>query len=108
MRIIPKFQVGGQMAPQEEAPMEEAPMQEAPAQGQPQEDPMAMLIQAAVQALQTQDCQIAMQVCQALAQAAQQGAPEEAQGEPVFARKGCKVVRRIKKSACGSKMKKKC
>ena len=39
--------------------------QAAPAGG---EDPMMQLIQAAAQALQGQDCNLAMQVCQALIQ----------------------------------------
>ena len=70
--------------------------QEAPAGA---EDPMMQLIQAAAQALQGQDCNLAMQVCQAFLEIVQQmqgGAPEEPQGEPVF-RRGGTLVRRIKK-----------
>ena len=51
------------------------------------------------QALQSQDCQMAMQVCQAFLELVQQmqgGAPAEPQGEPVF-RKGGVLVGRIKK-----------
>ncbi len=111
MKVTPKnfktrkFQMGGTMeqgAPVEE-PMQggEAPVEEpAPAEGG-QEDPMMMLAQMSAQALQNQDCQMAMQVCQAFVQIAQQmqggGAPAEEQGEPVFAKKGAKLIRRIKK-----------
>lgn len=86
------------MAPAEEqmAP-EGAPVEGAPAEGG--QDPMMMLAEAAAQALQAQDCQIAMQVCQGLMALVQQmggGAPQEPQGEPVF-KKGGVLLRRIKK-----------
>ena len=93
MKFINKFQEGGAMAPQGGAP--------APQGG---EDPMAMLMQGAQQALDGQDCQVAMQVCQMLLElaggAAQGGAPQEAapapaEGEPVY-RMGGRLVRRIK------------
>ena len=69
------------------------------------EDPMAMLMQGAKQAVQAQDCEIAMQVCQMLlelagaqaapAQAAPaEAAPAPAEGEPVY-RRGGRLVRRI-------------
>lgn len=93
-----KFQQGGPIEQAAPAPEEQMVEQEAPAAG-PQEDPMAMLAQGAMQALQTQDCQIAMQVCQGLLQLLQQAmgqAPEEPQGEPVF-RKGGVLSRRIRK-----------
>ena len=58
------------------------------------------IAQMAAQALQTQDCQAAMQVCDAFMQIvtqAQGGAPQEApQGEPVY-RRGGTLVKRIKK-----------
>lgn len=73
----------------------------APEQGQ---DPMAMLMQGAQQALQAQDCEVAMQVCQMLLELAGGGAPQEAapaeaapvpaEGEPVY-RRGGKLSRRI-------------
>lgn len=108
MKITPKnqvskFQVGGPMpagAPAE-APAAggAAPVdQPAPEQGGEQ-DPIMMLAEMSAQALQAQDCQMAMQVCQAFLEIVQQmqgGAPEEPQGEPVF-RKGGTLVRRIKK-----------
>ncbi len=65
------------------------------------QDPMAMLLEGAAQAVQNQDCQIAMQVCQMLmemANGAAAPAPEAApapQGEPVY-KKGGRLVRRIK------------
>ena len=69
------------------------------------EDPMAMLLQGAQQAVQAQDCQIAMQVCQMLLELAGGGgapaeaapaeaAPAPAEGEPVY-RRGGRLVRRI-------------
>lgn len=92
MRIIPrKFQEGGaiETEPIEEVPVQEQPTeQEAPQGG---EDPMMMLVQLSMQALQNQDCQAAMQVCQMFIQLAQQSAQPS---EPVFARKGAKLVRR--------------
>lgn len=92
---VKKHQQGGAMMPAEEstAPVEEAPVNEG---GQ---DPMMALAEAAAQALQSQDCQIAMQVCQGLISLIQQmsgGATEEPQGEPVF-KKGGVLLRRIKK-----------
>lgn len=87
MQFIKKFQEGGA-----------APT--APQQGQ--EDPTAVLMQGAQQAVQNQDCQVAMQVCQMVvemlggggAPAQEQAAPEE--GEPVY-RMGGRLSRRIKK-----------
>ena len=68
------------------------------------EDPMAMLMQGAEQAIQAQDGQIAMQVCQMLLELSGGGAPAEAapaeaapapaEGEPVY-RRGGKLLRRI-------------
>ena len=78
----PKFlQEGGQM---------EAPAQAAPAEGGGQ-DPMAQLLEAAAQAVQTQDGQLALQVCQALVEMAGGGQPAPEQ-EPVY-RRGGKLVR---------------
>ena len=69
------------------------------------EDPTAMLLQGAQQAVQGQDCEMAMQVCQMLIEALggggspQEAAPHEAapapaEGEPVY-RRGGRLVRRI-------------
>lgn len=86
---VPFMQEGGAI---EEQPVEQAP--EAPAEGGG-EDPTQQLLMACQQALETQDCQLAMQVCQALMQMAGGGAPEAApQGEPVY-RRGGKLVKRI-------------
>lgn len=93
MKLGRKFQEGGAM------PAGAAP--QGPEGGQ---DPMAMLMQGAQQAIQAQDCQIAMQVCQMLLELAGGGAPAEAapaeaapapaEGEPVY-RRGGKLLRRI-------------
>ena len=93
MKLISKFQEGGAMAPQGGAP--------APQGG---EDPMAMLLQGAQQAIEGQDCQVAMQVCQKIHELAGGGAqggapapaaaPAPAEGEPVY-RRGGRLVRRI-------------
>ena len=86
MKLGRKFQEGGPM----------------PA-GAPQgggEDPMMMLAQGAQEALQSQNCEVAMQVCQMILElmgGAQGGAPAEAapaEGEPVY-RRGGRLVRRI-------------
>lgn len=104
MKFVPtkevkKFQQGGEIAPAEQpATPEAAPTEGAPA-GEGGQDPMMMLAEAAAQALQSQDCQIAMQVCQGLMALVEQmagGAPQEPQGEPVF-KKGGILLRRIKK-----------
>ena len=93
MKLGRKFQEGGAM-----------PAGAPAASPQGGEDPMAMLIQGAQQAVQSQDCQIAMQVCQMLLELAGGGAPAEAapaeaapapaEGEPVY-RRGGRLVRRI-------------
>ena len=94
MKLGRKFQEGGQMPAG------------APAASQGGKDPMAMLIQGAQQAVQAQDCQIAMQVCQMLLELAggsstpaeaapAEAAPAPAEGEPVY-RRGGRLVRRIK------------
>ena len=96
---IKKFQMGGPV----DAPVEPAPGQ-VPAEGAPapvggQGDPLMEVAQLAVQALQNNDCDAAMQVCQVFLQMVQQmqGQPApEPQGEPVF-RKGGVLVRRNKK-----------
>lgn len=92
-KVIKKFQEGGAM-PAEETPVEQTPEGGAPVEGGG-EDPLMQLAQAAMQALQSQDCQMAMQVCQAFVQMIQQaqgGAPEQPQGQPVY-KKGGKLLR---------------
>ena len=94
MKLGNKFQAGG--------PIPAGAPAQAPQGG---EDPTAMLLQAAQQAIQGQDCQIAMQVCQMLIEALggggspqeaapQEAAPAPAEGEPVY-RRGGRLVRRI-------------
>lgn len=80
-----KFQDGGQMAQPEAAPMPA----EAPQQGG---DPMQMLVEAAMAAVQNQDPNMAMEVCMMLLELvgavpgqAPVGGP---QGQPVFKRGG--------------------
>ena len=95
MKLGNKFQAGGPMPAGAPAP--------APQGG---EDPTAMLMQGAQQAVQNQDCQIAIQVCQmVLEMLGGGGAPAEAGGaeaggappsEPVY-RRGGRLVRRIQK-----------
>lgn len=93
MKLKNKFQEGGAM-----------PAGAPAAAPQGGEDPMAMLMQGAQQAVEAQDCEIAMQVCQMLLELAGGGAPAEAapaeaapapaEGEPVY-RRGGRLVRRI-------------
>ena len=90
-----KFQEGGEM-PAETAPVEKAPA--APEQGGG--DPMEQLVQAAAQAVQTQDAQLALQVCQAIVEMAGGGAPAPEQAPegaaPVY-KKGGKFVKWVRK-----------
>lgn len=94
MKLGNKFQAGG--------PMPVGAPAQAPQGG---EDPTAMLLQGAQQAVQGQDCEMAMQVCQMLIEALggggspqeaapQEAAPAPAEGEPVY-RRGGRLVRRI-------------
>ena len=83
-----KFQQGGEM----EAPQNADQAQE---QGQGGGDPLMQLAQIAVQALENQDCNMAMQVCQGFVQMIQSAAPEQP-SEPVY-RRGGTLVRRIRK-----------
>lgn len=92
-KVIKKFQEGGAM-PAEGTPVKQTPESGAPVEGGG-EDPLMQLAQAAMQALQSQDCQMAMQVCQTFVQMIQQaqgGAPEQPQGEPIY-RRGGKLLR---------------
>lgn len=72
----------------------------APAPEQGGGDPMAQLMQAASEAVQTGNCDLALQVCQMLLELAggggapaegpapEEAAPAPAEGEPVFFRSG--------------------
>ena len=91
-KLIGKFQEGG-VTPGA-APAEETST--TPEQGG---SPEEQLIMACQQALETQDCNLAMQVCQAIMQMMGSGAPEQAPqapGEPVY-RRGGKLVKFQKK-----------
>ena len=95
--MIKKFQEGGEMTP---PPAEGAPA-EAPAEAAPEGgDPTAQILEAAMAALQNQDCNLAMQVLQALVQMLGGGAPEGPavpQGQqPVFG-KGGRLIKFISK-----------
>lgn len=69
-------------------------------------DPMQQIIEGAMQAVQNNDAELALQVCQALVQLVQQsqggGAPAEgapeggAEGEPIY-RAGGQLVRRVRR-----------
>lgn len=88
-KSIKILQEGGAMPDQ--APVEETA---APEQGG---SPEEQLLMACQQALETQDCNLAMQVCQAILQMLGGGAPEEAPqapGQPVY-RKGGRLSRWI-------------
>lgn len=96
-QMIKKFQEGGEMAPPPEAaPAEAAPAEAAPEGG----DPTAQILEAAMAALQNQDCNLAMQVLQAIMQMLGGGAPAPEQApagtEPVY-RMGGKLARVIRK-----------
>lgn len=89
--LIKKLQDGGQMSA-EPAP---APTAAPAAQGEGGQDPVAMIIEAAIQALQANDGQLALQVCAALVSTAQQqmnGGQEPVPAEPVMAKRGGKLV----------------
>jgi hypothetical protein len=97
-KTIAKFQEGGEMpagAPAAEAPAG-APEGGAPAGG----DPMQELLMACQQVLETQDCNLAMQVVQAVMQMLGGGAPAPeaapAGTEPVY-KMGGKLAKVIKK-----------
>ena len=94
LKQLLKFQEGGEMT---EAPAE-VPA-EAPEQGG---SPEEQILQAAAQAVQTQDCQLGLQVCQILLEMAGGGgsaqpAPAAPEGqEPVY-RKGGRLVKWVRK-----------
>ena len=94
-KVIKKYQQGGEI-PAQEAPVEGGtPVEEGAPAPEGGQDPMTQLVQGAMQALQTQDCNLSMQICQMLVQLAQGGAPEE-NTEPVY-RKGGQLLRRVRK-----------
>ena len=76
-----------------------APM--PPQEGGQGGDPMQALVEGAMQAVQTNDPAMAMQVCQMIVQMAQGGAqpPAEAQQAPPAFKRGGKIVMRKPKVA---------
>ena len=97
-KSVKKFQQGGPVAPEEQMPAKEMPAEGTP-EVAPQDNPLTVLAKGAMQALQNQDCQMAMQVCQGfleIIQQMQEPAPQEEAGEPVF-KKGGVLLRRVKK-----------
>lgn len=91
--LIKKLQDGGQMSA-EPVPAPE-PTAAPAAQGEGGQDPVAMIIETAVQALQANDGQLALQVCAALVNEAQKqmnGGQEPVPAEPVMAKRGGKLV----------------
>ena len=96
-QMVAKFQEGGEMPAGAPAEQPATPEGAAPAEGG---DPTEQILMACQQALETQDCNLAMQVLQALVQMLGGGAPEgpaapEGQA-PVF-RKGGKLAGWIRK-----------
>lgn len=96
MKFKNKFQEGGPM------PADPAAQGGAPAE-QGAGDPMAELLQGAQQAVESGNCDIALQVCQMFVELAggaaapapeAEAAPAPAEGEPVY-RAGGRLVRRI-------------
>ena len=95
-----RFQDGGQLPPETEEEMPEEGAAQEGAEPSPGDNPQDMLMQiaqAAQHALQNQDCETAMQVCEMFMQLAQGGgeAAHADHGEPVFARKGAKLLYHI-------------
>lgn len=93
LRNIGRYQEGGAMPPQD------------PAMGQGGGDPMQEILMGCQEAVETQNCEVALQVCEMLlqmagggaapAEAAPEPAPAEAEGEPIY-RTGGRLVRRIR------------
>ena len=91
---LKKFQQGGEMAPEEAAPGA------APAPEQAGGSPKEQIIQAAAQAVQTQDANLALQVCQALVEmtgGGAQEAPAAPEGSAPVYKKGGKFSKWVKK-----------
>lgn len=95
---VNKFQEGGAIEEQQPEMTAEAPATQ-PAE-ETNQDPMYQILQAAAQAVQTNDGQLALQVCAALVQlaqgSAQSGAPVEENQEPVYKKGGILAYRRKK------------
>lgn len=91
MRLINKFQMGGEMAPVEEgAPVEQAPVEGGMAPQEGGEDPMMMIVQLFADGLQTQNCEELAQGAQMFLELIQQS---QGGGQPVFAKGGRLISR---------------
>lgn len=93
--LIKKLQDGGQMSAEPTPTPAPEPTAAPAAQGEGGQNPVAMIIEAAIQALQANDGQLALQVCAALVNTAQQqmnGGQEPVPAEPVMAKRGGKLV----------------
>ena len=92
-----KLQEGGTVDPNAAAAPAEAPVEETPQGGG---DPTAQILEAAMAALQNQDCNLAMQVLQAIVQmlgGAAQEAPTAPEGQAPVYKKGGKLSKWIAK-----------
>lgn len=92
-----KFMQEGGMAPEAPAPEAAPAKEQAPEQGG---DPLMQIVQAAAQAVQTQDAQLALQVCQALIELAGAGsepAPTAPEGQQPVYKKGGKLSKWVSK-----------
>lgn len=89
-----KFQEGGAVPTEEPVETQGAPVEEAP-----QGDPMQELLAACEQAVQSQDCSLAMQVCQALLQMAGGGeaTPQAPENQAPVYKAGGKLSRWVEK-----------
>ena len=88
-KYVAKFQEGGEMAPPAGDPNAAPGAPEAP-QGSGEGDAQQQLMAACQQALDSQDCELAMQVCAALLQmiGGAPAGPAAPEGQPVFKRGG--------------------
>lgn len=92
---LPKFQEGGTV-PADAEPVDNGQMAPAPEQGG---SPEEQLLMACQQALQSNDCELALQVCSAILQMAGGGAtgPQAPEGQAPVYKKGGKLARWQKK-----------
>lgn len=94
-----KYQEGGAM-PEEQA-VDEVPVGQEQEQAPTQQDPMQMMLQFAVDAVQNQNCESAMQACAILLEMMQQQQAQQEQmtpenSAPVY-RRGGVLVKRVMK-----------
>lgn len=95
-KYLPKFQEGGEMA----APEQAAPAEQAPAAPEAGGDPTEQILMACQEVVQTQNCEMAIQVCATLLEMAggsAQQAPAAPEGQAPVYKKGGKFVGWTKK-----------